>query len=144
MGAALAGSDAAAFAGSKGAPAADLRHRGRAGRGAEPGAEPGARAAADCAFRLDDRVRAERREMWFAATVIQARQRRNEWRGYYLLALRAATVFIALYRMWPVRRRYARLRNAAICVEASAHMFLARRPFLRGGRARSMRQKGYR
>ena len=90
-----------------------------------------ARAAADCAFRLDDRVRAERREMWFAATVIQARQRRNEWRGYYLLALRAATVFVALYRMWPVRRRYARLRNAAICVEASAHMFLARRPFLR-------------
>ena len=35
----------------RGAPAADLRDRGRAGRGAEPGTEPGAepaRAAADC------------------------------------------------------------------------------------------------
>ena len=101
-----------------------------------------ARAAADCAFRLDDRVRAERREMWFATTVIQARQRRNEWRGYYLLALRAATVFVALYRMWPVRRRYARLRGAAICVEASAHMFLARRPFLRArGAARTVARR---
>ena len=99
-----------------------------------------ARAAADCAFRLDDRVRAERREMWFAATVIQARQRRNEWRGYYLLALRAATVFVALYRMWPVRRRYARAsatpRSAS---RPSAHMFLARRPFLRArGAARTV------
>ena len=84
MGAALAGSDAAAFAGSKGAPAADLRHRGRAGRGAEPGAEPGARAAADCLLdaaaepgrpRRADVV--HRRRRWLDVVLASGRTRRG-------------------------------------------------------------------
>ena len=79
--------------------------------------------------------------MWFAATVIQARQRRNEWRGYYLLALRAATVFVALYRMWPVRRRYVKMRNAAITIESSIHMCLVRWPYLRLRVANGLAQK---
>ena len=88
MGAALAGSDAAAFAGSEGAPAADLRDRGRAGRGAEPGtepgAEPGARAAADCLLdaaaepghpRRPDVV--HRRRRWLDVVLASGRTRRG-------------------------------------------------------------------
>ena len=84
MGAALAGSDAAAFAGSEGAPAADLRDRGRAGRGAEPGAEPGARAAADClldaAAQPGHPGRADvvhRRRRWLDVVLASGRTRRG-------------------------------------------------------------------
>ena len=84
MGTALAGSDAAAFAGSEGAPAADLRDRGRAGRGAEPGAEPGARAAADClldaAAQPGHPGRADvvhRRRRWLDVVLASGRARRG-------------------------------------------------------------------
>ena len=84
MGAALAGRQAALEPALAAAADANLRHRGRAGRGAEPGAEPGARAAADCLLdaaaepgrpRRADVV--HRRRRWLDVVLASGRTRRG-------------------------------------------------------------------
>ena len=88
MGAALAGRQAALEPALAAAADANLRDRGRAGRGAEPGAEPGAessaRAAADCLLdaaaepghpRRADVV--HRRRRWLNVVLASGRPRRG-------------------------------------------------------------------
>ena len=84
MGAALAGSQTALEPALAAAADANLRHRGRASRGAEPGAEPGARAAADCLLdaaaepghpRRTDVV--HRRRRWLNVVLASGRTRRG-------------------------------------------------------------------
>ncbi|KAJ1454047.1 hypothetical protein M885DRAFT_618542 [Pelagophyceae sp. CCMP2097] len=82
-------------------------------------------------FFIDHRVRSERRQTWSAAILLQRRARRNRWRGNFLFARNAAVLFVSLWHMWPVRRRYLLMRRSAVCVQASVIMFLVRRPFLR-------------
>lgn len=82
-------------------------------------------------FRIDDRVRLERRIFWTAATSIQTRQRRNEMFGYYQHARLTATKFASLYRMHVLRRRFLLMRTSATSLEAVVRMLLMKHPYLR-------------